>query len=179
MIEMSRILFAWPTVAGVWDDIMAAPAESPMSGLVAWYGTRKGAVAVRLIIAVSIVTYLPYLLLPRPRVRRVGFGDRALFIRWLLWEFYFGPKLPVVVGAPLPVPADPSKFLTLDQIAELTNEADFESHVPPSGISNCTYCGAETKMHPYREVRTNREWPACCGKIECMDKWEPLKGENL
>jgi len=96
------------------------------------------------------------------------------FLVWLYWlpvrvyAFLLAP--PRVVMVPLPPP--PNTFLTAEQLDELAVAAAGRvNHVPPDGVSHCTYCGAATQGHAYTYDGTT--WPACCFKVECLDKWEP------
>lgn len=103
MISATKIRFEWPTVESTWDEI-ANTREPQISTLVAWKGKLVGEVLVRAFMVFAIVTYLPLLFVPRFPMgfRLVGVygGGRAFIVRWLLWEFYFGPKPPTVVVPP-------------------------------------------------------------------------------
>jgi len=99
VIEVSRIQFLWPTVEGTWDEIRDTPA---LAYLFVWKGTIQGAIAVRLFITIAVLTFVPALLLPRPKLSRTYTGRRAFTLRWMLWVVYIGPKPPTVVIRPDP-----------------------------------------------------------------------------
>lgn len=96
MISVQRIRFTWPTVESTWDDLAS---DTQLAPLLLWKGKLSGEILVRVVIVLSIVLYVPLLFLPR-RLRLwpvYGHKRRALFVRWLLWEFRVGPKSLVEV----------------------------------------------------------------------------------
>lgn len=125
MISARRLRFAWPTVESTWDEIVEAPQLAPF---LAWKGKLWGEVAVRLFLVLAIVTWVPLMLVPIPRVMPVYGGDkRGLFVRWLLWQFYIGPKPPtiVVVGPMTGKAAEgESKWMTDEELLALIKDEE-------------------------------------------------------
>ena len=65
-------------------------------------------------------------------------------------------------------------FLSREDLAAFATTGRYRIDTPAGETPICKYCGAETKMPAYTSLQTGSSWPACCGKSECLDKWEPL-----
>ena len=67
-------------------------------------------------------------------------------------------------------------YLTAEQVAALGDPQRFRVDTPEGEQAICAYCGAATKMAAHTDLQTGANYPPCCWRPECVDRWEPIAG---